>query len=148
MQTFAETVSGAVMDQTEAQSGHIAPASDPPPVNDRTLRLFVGNDSSLRDSLLQQFLEEVTLEVEILSTSLQTNDQEKFLSVLYRAKGASLMVGADHFVALLRRLEQLDRSAALREHYDTIEALGAEVQRLRRFVEQRGQPPSEHPGNH
>jgi HPt (histidine-containing phosphotransfer) domain-containing protein len=125
-------VERALMDQP-CHSGR-KPAAGTAPVNETTLQHLAGGDRSLRDDLLQRFVESASDDIGSLAASLAATDIQALIHATHRARGASLMVGAEHFAALLDQLQR--QPAPAPQLQGILEALRAEAEKLERYLEQ------------
>ncbi len=104
-------------------------------LNSETLEQFTGGDKKLLREILQAYYDSHRADMSTLAEAVSCGDLELIARTAHRAKGASRMIGAYGFAAVMERIELAAKSADLQSVQETVRSVDAENVRLSRYLE-------------
>ena len=93
------------------------------------LHTIAGDDSSLVDELLEQFIESATRELAQLCAAVDSGSMSEVIETAHRLRGSCLVIGADTLSETLQAIEYSARE-------DNDKRLTAQTKEARRLLDQ------------
>jgi CheY-like chemotaxis protein/HPt (histidine-containing phosphotransfer) domain-containing protein len=122
-------------------SGRVASSTGEPPVDLERLLEFAGGYTDNFHELVGLYLDQTSGQLAQLQTAIHERAAAKVASVAHSCAGASATCGMVAIVPLLRRLERAGNEGELSNAAEQWNAVQAEFQRIKRFLEQHPRSP-------